>query len=163
MVDRRARRGFPERWLLPPAPQEQPAADRWAHLPFERRRALARVRPDDVADLPEDDREVVAALQRARLATRWRLLAAAPVFGLLMLMTVWGFGRSTYPDRAQLWLFIGLTLGAAAWFVAALAAAARLRRARSTLRAAERHVEDDHPDDAPPTETPEPGGDDPDG
>lgn len=137
MVDRRAHRGFPERWSLPPAPREEPAAARWSALPFERRRALARVRADTVTELEPDDVEVVAALQRARLATRWRLLAAAPVFGWLVVMTVWGFGRSSYPESEGTWLLAGLVLGALGWFVAALAAAARLRRARATLQAAE--------------------------
>lgn len=136
MVERRAHRGFPERWSLPPAPRDEPAASRWSALPFGRRRELARVRADTVTDLDDEDVEVVAALQRARLATRWRLLAAAPVFGWLVVMTVWGFGRSSYPESEGTWLLAGLVLGAVAWFVAALAAAARLRRARATLQAA---------------------------
>lgn len=136
MPDPRARRGFPERWALPPAPREAPATDRWSALSFDERRRLAAMRPDDVAGLADEDREVVAALQRARLVTRWRLLAAAPVLGWLVLMTFWGFGRSAYPASEGTWLLLGLVLGAAAWFLAALAAAARLRRARATLAAA---------------------------
>jgi len=136
MVDRRARRGIPERWTLPPAPRDEPAASRWAELPFDRRRSLARVRADDLDGLSPEDREVVAALQRARLATRWRLLAAAPILAWLVLMTFWGFGRSTYPESEGTWLLVGLVLGAVAWFVVALASAARLRRARATLASA---------------------------
>ncbi len=137
MVHDRARRGFPERWLLPPAPREPDLRRAWEERGFEERRALARVRTDDVDTLSTDDRKVVAGLQRARLATRWRLLAVAPVLGWLVLMTVWGFGRSTYPHAEQAWLLSGVALGAAAWFVASLAAATRLRRARATLNALE--------------------------
>lgn len=135
MVDHRARRGFPERWSLPPAPRDEPAATRWQELPYERRRALARVRAGDLDELDDGDVEVVASLQRARLATRWRLLAAAPVLAWLVVMTFWGFGRSTYPESEGTWLLVGLVLGAVAWFIAALAGASRLRRARATLRA----------------------------
>ena len=76
---------------------------------------------------------MVASLQRARLATRWRLLATAPVFAWLLLMTIWGFGRSSFPDREGTWLLVGLVVGAIGWFIAALATATRLRRARSLL------------------------------
>lgn len=135
MVDPRARRGLPERWLLPPAPREDPAASRWHDLPFDARRRLARVGPDDVPDLDGDTRGVVAALARARLATRWRLLVAAPVFGWLVLMAVWGFGRSTYPGSVTLWFQTGLALGALTWFAVSIAAANRLRRTRAVLAA----------------------------
>lgn len=136
MTDPRARRGLPERWLLPPPPREDAAAERWASLPFERRRALARAGPDDLPGLPTEDVEVVAGLARARLATRWRLLTAAPVLGWLVLMTVSGFGRTATPDEHGAWLLAGAALGAATWLVAAVAAARRLRRARAVLAAA---------------------------
>ncbi len=118
-------------------------------MTFDHRRKLARVRADTVDDLDPQDVEVVAALQRARLATRWRLLAAAPVFGWLVVMTLWGFGRSSYPESEGTWLLAGLVLGALGWFVAALAAAARLRRARSTLQAAAATGDDATADDEP--------------
>jgi len=137
VVDHRARRGFPEHWLLPPAPREPALRDRWHARGFADRRRLARVHSDQVAELSEDDRALVAALQHARLATRWRLLAAAPVLGWLVLMTVWGLGRSAYPQAEQAWLLSAIALGAATWFVAALAAATRLRRARAVLAATE--------------------------
>ena len=104
-------------------------------MPFEAKRRLARVGPDDVSDLDDVARTIVADLARTRLATRWRLLAAAPVFGWLVLMAVSGFGQSTYPDAATLWFQAGLALGALSWFVAAIAAANRLRRARAVLSA----------------------------
>ncbi|TVR32517.1 MAG: hypothetical protein EA388_12020 [Nitriliruptor sp.] len=135
MVDPRARRGLPERWLLPPAPRDDPAASRWHALPFEDKRSLARVGPDDVPSLDGDARTIVAELARVRLATRWRLLAAAPVFGWLVLMAVWGFGQSTYPESSTLWLQAGLALGALTWFAAAIAAINRLRQTRAVLAA----------------------------
>jgi hypothetical protein len=135
MSDPRARRGLPERWLLPPAPREEPAASRWHARTFEDKRALARTGPDDVSSLGPEARTIVAELARVRLATRWRLLAVAPVFGWLVLMAVWGFGRSTYPGSVTLWLQAGLALGALTWFAAAIAAANRLRRARDVLTA----------------------------
>lgn len=136
MPDPRSRRGLPERWLLPPAPREPELAARWHDLPFDRRRSLAHVGPDDVAALPEADRAVVAGLARARLATSWRLLLGAPVLGWLVLMTIWGFGRSTYPASERAWLLAGLFLGTLVWFLSALWVAARLRRARSVLATA---------------------------
>jgi hypothetical protein len=133
--DPRVRR-LPERWLLPPPPREDPARRRWEAVPFEERRRLAHARPDEVPHLADEDVEVVAGLARARLATSWRLLAAAPVLGWLVLMTVWGFGRSTYPDVVDRYLLAGLALGALTWFVVAVQVARRLRRARTTLAAA---------------------------
>ena len=133
MPDPRARRGLPERWLLPPAPREADLADRWNTLPFDHRRRLAHVRPSEVASLPGEDAAVVGGLARSRLRTSWRLLAGAPLLGWLMLMTVWGFGRSTTPDAERAWLLAGLALGAGVWFLAAVGAAGRLRRARRIL------------------------------
>jgi hypothetical protein len=134
--DPRSRRGLPERWLLPPPPRDAELTTRWHDLPFDRRRTLAHVGPDDVTSLPEADREVVAGLARARLVTSWRLLLGAPLLGWLVLMTIWGFGRSTYPASERAWLLGGLFLGALVWFLAALWVARRLRRARAVLAAA---------------------------
>jgi fatty acid desaturase len=131
--DPRARRGLPERWLLPPAPREAELAARWVALPFERRRQLAHVRPDEVAALSGEDAAVVGGLARARLATSWRLLGGAPLLGWLVLMTVWGFGRSTAPDAERAWLLAGVALGAGVWFATALWTAGRLRRSRRIL------------------------------
>lgn len=141
--DPRTRRGLPERWLLPPAPRDEPAASRWQSLPFGQRRELARTGPDGVSELEPWEREVVAGLSRSRLRTRWRLMAAAPALGWLVLMAVWGFGRSTYPQAGGNWLLAGLALGAATWFVAAVAAAHRLRRTRAVNAAATTSAESD--------------------
>jgi hypothetical protein len=137
VADRYRHRGLPERWLLPPPPREAEAAKRWEALPFDERRRLARVDAATLGEQDPDDRQLVGALARARLATSWRLLAAAPVLGWLVLMTVWGFGRSTAPAAAGTYLLWGIGLGAITWFVVALAAARRLRRARKVASAAE--------------------------
>jgi hypothetical protein len=131
--DPRARRGLPERWLLPPAPREPDLAARWQALPFERRRRLAHVRPSEVSSLTVADAAVVGGLARARLGTSWRLLAGAPLLGWLVLMTVWGFGRSSAPAAERAWLVAGLALGAAVWLLAAVWTAGRLRRSRRIL------------------------------
>lgn len=136
MADRRARRGVPERLLLPPPPRERDLRERWETLPFERRRTLARTAAAELPTLPGEHREVVRGLAAARLATSWRLLAAAAVFGWLVLMTFWGFGRSTFPDQVATWRLAGIVLGALAWLVATVAVAARVRRARTVLAAA---------------------------
>jgi hypothetical protein len=131
--DPRARRGLPERWLLPPAPREPELAARWTTLPFDHRRGLTHVRPAEVASLPDEDATLVGGLARSRLRTSWRLLASAPLLGWLVLMTVWGFGRSTAPHAEQAWLLAGLALGAAVWLAVSIWVAGRLRRARRIL------------------------------
>jgi hypothetical protein len=135
--DDRATRGLPERWVLPPPPREPDAAARWAELPLATRRSLAATRPGELDALPAEDREVVAGLARARLATAWRALATAPLMGVIVLMTVWGFGRSTYPDVERAWLLAGAALGAVTWMVVALRVNGRLRRARELVREAD--------------------------
>lgn len=150
MDDRRATRGVPERWLLPPPPRDATQARRWEALPFQARRALARVRPERLDELSGEDRSLVVALADARLATSWRALAVAPAVGWLVLMTFWGFGRSTYPDDVRAWLLIGAALGAVAWMVVAIRVAARLRRARQ-LVALGAHASDGPSADAQPS------------
>lgn len=147
MTDPRARRGVPDRWLLPPPPREPHVAERWRAAGFDERRRWARLGEGGLANPSERDAEVVVGdaelvvgLARARLATSWRLLAGAPILGWLVLMTVWGFGRSTYPERAQLWLLAGAALGSIVWTAAAVHAASRLRRARALVAAADDHV-----------------------
>jgi hypothetical protein len=131
VTDPRSRRGVPDRWLLPPPPREPHLAARWRGAGFDERRRWARLGEHDLPGLPDEDVEMAVGLARARLATSWRLLAGAPLLGWLVLMTVWGFGRATYPDSAQAWLLAGAGLGAIVWTAAAVLAAGRLRRARS--------------------------------
>lgn len=131
MTHPRSRRGVPDRLLLPPAPREPELAERWQDAAFDQRRRWARLGATDPSAHADDDAEMVRGLARARLATSWRLLAGAPLLGWLVLMTVWGFGRSTYPEDAQRWLLAGMVLGAIVWTTMAVLAARRLRRART--------------------------------
>lgn len=128
------RRGVPDRLLLPPGPRDPELARRWRRLSFEHRRrlALASSRPDaaDSGELDAADAQLVAALARARVSTSWRLQVAAPVLGWLVLMTLWGFGRSSFPEQEPAWLAAGLATGALVWVGAAVAARRRVARAR---------------------------------
>ncbi len=133
-----ARRGLPERWLLPPAPREPDLAATYRARDFAERQALARVGPEALDGLGSQDVEVVAGLARARLATAWRLHLAGPVVGWLALMTLWGFGRSTFPTAEGAWLVAGLVAGAVVGLVVAVAVVRRLRRAQAVLDATER-------------------------
>lgn len=129
------RRGLPDRWLLPPAPRDPTLATRWESLPFERRRQLAHTGQDGLAALSRPDVEIMVGLARARLATAWRSHATAPVLGWLVLMTLWGFGRSTDPGREVAWLVAGLGVGSVVAVWTAVGAARRLRRARAIVDA----------------------------
>jgi hypothetical protein len=129
-MDPRRRSLVPERLLLPPAPREPAAAARWAELPFDERRQLALAATGHHHRHREDpDEDLVRALARARVATGWRLQVAAAVLGWLVLMTIWGFGRSTFPADGDRWLVGGLVLGVAVWLVGAVVARRRVRRA----------------------------------
>ena len=128
-MDARRRTLVPERLLLPPAPREPDLAARWGELPFDERRRLALAATGGTAPSSPDDRELVAAVARARVATGWRLQIAAAVLGWLVLMTVWGFGRSTFPADEDRWLAAGLALGTLVWALGAVVARRRIRRA----------------------------------
>lgn len=130
-TDHRHRRGVPDRLLLPPAPRDAGLARRWHELSFEQRRRLAHASTRGEVEVSPPDAELVRGLARERVATRWRLQVAALVLGWLVLMTLWGFGRSTFPDAEAAWLAAGLAAGAVAWLGAAVAGARRVRRARA--------------------------------
>jgi hypothetical protein len=127
--DHRRRSFLPDRVLLPPAPRDPALARRWEALPFEERRRLAVAAATGVPDHDGHDGELVGALAAARVATGWRLQVAAVVLGWLVLMTVWGFGRSTFPADEDRWLVAGSIVGALAWALAATGARRRVRRA----------------------------------
>jgi hypothetical protein len=129
LPDHRRRSLVPDRLLLPPAPRDPALARRWRELPFEDQRRLGAAATTGALDLPDDEDELVRGLARARMATAWRLQLSALVLGWLVLMTIWGFGRSTFPADEDAWLVAGLVAGASAWVLAALAARRRVRRA----------------------------------
>ncbi len=129
------RRGIPDRWLLPPAPRAAVTRAHWRDMPFEQRRRLAATPPDEVAGRTSTERAVLADLAHTRVATIWRLFAAALVLGWLVLMTVWGFGRSSAAPQADAYRLAGWALGTLSWVLASLAAWARRRRARRVFAA----------------------------
>jgi hypothetical protein len=139
-MDPRRRSLLPERVLLPPAPRDPDLAARWAALPFERRRRLALTALRGTASAPDasaedaEDAELVRALAQARVATGWRLQVAALVLGWLVLMTIWGFGRSTFPSDEARWQAAGLVAGVLVWALAATLAHRRIRRAQRATR-----------------------------
>lgn len=121
--------------LLPAhEPRGDATARTWTALdePGRRRLRRAAVEPALAACVDdEDERAVVAEL--ADRHARWRpSVVLGPVMtGLLVLSTVWGFGRAVFPADADAWLLAGL-LGLVA------ATSAGLRRASGRRRAAER-------------------------
>lgn len=125
------RRGVPDRLLLPPAPRDPDLAARWVDLPFEERRRLGHASLQGTAGYTDADARLVVGLARTRVATGWRLQVAALVWGWLVLMTVWGFGRSSFPDHETAWLAGGLVAGGLVWVAAGVAALRRVRRARA--------------------------------
>lgn len=133
-ADPYVRRGLPERWLLPPPPRQPHLRRRWEELPFDERLRLARLSPEELPSIDVEQRELITALASARIATAWRLFVAAALIGWLVLMTIWGFGRSTAPNAQQVYLYAGLGLGGAAWAAASFASVHRLRKARRLLR-----------------------------
>jgi antitoxin (DNA-binding transcriptional repressor) of toxin-antitoxin stability system len=119
--------------LVPlPGPRDEATARTWRGLDEATRTALRRAATDpELAAGIEDPalRDVAADLAATR-ADRLPLDVAAPVItGLLVLSTVWGFGRAVFPSSADVWLALGLV-------GLVLTAAVGLRRARGRRRAA---------------------------
>lgn len=139
------RRAVPDRLLLPPAPRDPDLASRWASLPFERRRRLGQASLRGADGFGPEDAKLVAALARARVATGWRLQVAALIWGWLVLMTIWGFGRSSFPADETSWLVAGLLAGGLVWVAAAVSARRHVARTRAVAAAAGGDSERDSP------------------
>lgn len=118
--------------LVPqPGPRDQDAADVWRDLDHSAREVLRRAAtdPELAASVASPHRRVVADLAHQR-AGRGPLDVVVPlVTGLLVLSTLWGFGRAVFPADAATWLAIGLLAGP-------VAVAAGLRRVAGRRRAA---------------------------
>lgn len=122
--------------LVPlPGPRDAAASRTWATLDDVAREALRRAATDPEAAARVDDealRAVVVDLAATR-AGRLPLDVAAPVVtGLLVLSTVWGFGRAVFPSSADAWLALGLA-GLALTAAVGIRRATRRRRAASTV------------------------------
>lgn len=110
-------------------PTDPAAAVTWERLDAPTRAALTRAATDPIAagsDRPGPHDAIVRDLARQRAARRPADLVAPIGTGLLVLSTLWGFGRAAYPQDADLWLVAGL-VGLAA---TALAGARRVRARR---------------------------------
>lgn len=125
-------RRAPARLLLPPAPRDPETRAAWDARDLDDRLRLARHVATGTDPGSDPDRALVRAVAAARVATGWRLRVGAVVFGWLVLMTVWGFGRAQRGDEAVGELAIGLVGGLAAGIAAWRAGSRRLRVARDT-------------------------------
>lgn len=128
----RRRPPVPDAWLRPPGPQDAALRRRWRDLPPDTQRELAR-RSTTPADAAGPDADLVRSLAVRRVRTAGRAAAGAALVGWLVLMTVWGFGRSACPACEGDFLLAGLVAGAAVAVVG-------VRRARRRARAARRVV-----------------------
>ncbi|MBW3621661.1 MAG: hypothetical protein KY461_15565 [Actinobacteria bacterium] len=63
-------------------------------------------------------------LQPTGRPPRWRRVAGSVLLGCLVVMTVWGFGRSGFPEHQRWFLALGIVAGA----VAAVLSARRATR-----------------------------------
>ena len=119
-------------------PTDPDLYDAWQRLPARQRQRLLWTATDPTAAAHLDDdlaRQLVDALaaDRAR-RRRWDVLVPL-LTGLLVLSTVWGFGRAALPDIAGWFLLLGLC-GAALTTVVGW----RRRAAARTDARAVRHV-----------------------
>lgn len=134
-------------WLAalvgPPGPDEPEAAARWARMDATQRRLLRRAAVDlDAARHleTETDRQLVIALASVMIR-RSRADVLTPVLtGLLVLSTVWGFGRAAVPLHADVFLVSGL-IGMAITTVAGWRRRAGRRADARVVRAAIRAMQ----------------------
>lgn len=124
--------------MVPDAgPRGDATTTTWRTLDEPGRRRLRRAAADPslaaLVDGPAE-RAVVAELAARRARWRWTDVLVPVVTGLLVLSTVWGFGRAVFPASAGAWLVAGL-LGLAATAVAGLRRAVVRRRAADAVRA----------------------------
>jgi hypothetical protein len=126
----------------PQGPRQTDAALTWARTDDDGRRRLLRAAVDPAAARHverADARHVVDMLAAARAGRRPFDLIAPIVTGLLVLSTVWGFGRAAVPNRAMWFLLGGLLAMAVTCAVGWRRSAARragARAVRQVLRGA---------------------------
>ncbi len=109
----------------------------WTRLPEHEQDRLRRTATDpDAARHLDDDlaRVLVDALAGDRAARRRWDLAAPVLTALLVLSTVWGFGRAAFPDVAGAYLVLGLLAGVATTLVGWRRGAVARQRARAVRR-----------------------------
>lgn len=64
-------------------------------------------------------------LRPTRRVAPWRRVAGSVVLGWLVVMTVWGFGRSGFPEQHRWFLAVGLVAGVVTAVVSARHASRR--------------------------------------
>ncbi len=124
----------------PPGPVEPEAAATWDHIDDEARRRLRRasIDPAAAAHVERPEARHVVDLLAAASATRRPVDIIGPVLtGLLVLSTIWGFGRAAVPEHAG-WFLLGalmaMALTCAAGWRRAAARRAGARAVRQALR-----------------------------
>ena len=97
-------------------PTDPDLQEAWRRLPASQRHRLRWTATDPTAASHLDDdlaRDLVAALAADRAGRRQWDIAAPVLVALLVLSTVWGFGRAAFPDLAGWFLLGGLVAGVA--------------------------------------------------
>lgn len=106
-----ARDGALARLVGDNGPSEPVAAQRWATLDHETQRRLRRAATDPAVAShlhQRQERWLVDELAAERVGRRPADLVVPVVTGLLVLSTLWGFGRATQPEAAGWWLAAGI-------------------------------------------------------
>ena len=118
-------------------PQDPDLRQAWSRLPGHEQDRLRRTATDpDAAHHLDDDlaRTLVDALAADRLRRqRWDLVVPV-VTALLVLSTVWGFGRAVLPDHAGTFLVAGLLAALVTTLVGWRRGAVARLRARAVRR-----------------------------
>lgn len=125
-------------WLAGrPGPRDPELARAWQRLPSHEQTRLRRTATDpNAASHLHDDlaRALVDALAADRTARRTVDLVVPVVTALLVLSTVWGFGRAVFAESAGTWLVLGLLGGVLTMLVGWRRRAVARRSAREVRR-----------------------------
>jgi hypothetical protein len=135
MRDHRHSRFVPERWVTPAAPLDARLRARFDALAASEQRAVVAAARDVSAARAAADPELVRALAGAEVQRTGRRLAGAVILGWLVLMTIWGIGRSGFEEQVSLFLVTGLAAGILAAGIAVRSVLHRRDRARAVIGA----------------------------
>lgn len=130
MSDPTSRSSLVARLASPVAPAEPELAARFADLPADRRRAVSRAALDPARAADDPDPALVRALAEAHATRVVPPMLGALGLAVLVLMTVWGFGRSASPENAPAFLLAGGLAGLVTLQLAGRRYFRRLARAR---------------------------------
>lgn len=130
MTDHSSRSKTLARLSAPLAPSDTRHAARFATLSLERQRQINRAALDPARATADPDPTLVRAVAEAHAQRVWPIMTGSFVTAVLVLMTIWGFGRSVFPARAPLFLLAGGVAGLVTLQVGARRLLKRLARAR---------------------------------